>query len=196
MGNALSLPVEGVWISQVTSTEPHPLDRQMDGLRDRSEDAFRVVYEHLADDLVSFAYGMVSDRRTAEDIVQQAFVELVKGAPKIKGDGRALKAWMYRAVRFGCLDEYRRRTRRPERPVESLPEVVVADESIEHHLEPELEAALGQLTKRHRTAVLLRHVVGMSGEEIASVLKVSRRAAYSTLHRAEENLRQALGGPR
>lgn len=193
MGHAVSLPAEGVWISQVTSTEPHPLDRHMDGLRARSDDAFRAVYDLLADDLLSFAFGMVSDRKTAEDIVQQSFVELVKAAPKIKGDGRSLRAWLYRSVRFGCLDEYRRRSRRPERPTDELPETVSEDDPLEAHLAPELEAALSSLSRRHRTVVILRHVVGLSGEEIADVLETSRRAAYSTLHRAEENLRKALG---
>lgn len=193
MGHSISLPVEGVWISQVTPTDTHPLDRHMDGVRARSDEAFRHVYEHLVDDLVSFAFGMVSDRRTAEDIVQQSFVELVRGAPKIKGDGRSLRAWLFRSVRFGCLDEYRRRSRRPERPVDEVPEVAVEDDPLEAQLAPELEAALGELTRRHRTVVILRHVVGMSGEEIADVLKVSRRAAYSTLHRAEENLRRSMG---
>lgn len=113
---SLALAIEAVWIGRISDTSPHSLDVWMDGVRARSDDAFRHVYEATADGLVSLAFGMVGDRRTAEDIVQQSFVELVKAAPRVRGDGRALRAWLYKSVGYGCLDEYRRRLRRPEVP--------------------------------------------------------------------------------
>ena len=186
------LPVWWVWAIGSPKAAPHPLDGHVDGIRTGAEDDFRAVYEATVDDLVSFAFGMVSDRRTAEDVVQQTFVELVRAAPRIKGDGSALRAWLFRSVRFGCLDEYRRRSRRPEIPHRDLPEHHFEEDHFHEHLEPELEAALESLSKRHRTAVLLRHVAGLSGEEIADVLGTSTKAAYSVVARAEERLRRAL----
>lgn len=191
---AIDLPERGGWITRLTETSVHPLDRWVEGVRNRNDVAFRAVYDATADDLASFAFGMVSDRRTAEDIVQESFVELVRAAPKIKGDGAALRAWLFKSVRYGCLDEYRRRVRRPEIPQEELPETPIDQDPLAEHLAPELEAALNSLSKRHRTVVLLRHVVGLDGEEIATVLGTSRRAAYAVLSRAETKLREALGG--
>ena len=193
---ALALPVEGVWMTRLTEAAPHPLDSHVDGIRNRSDDSFRAVYNHLVNDLVSFAFGMLSDRKTAEDVVQQAFVELVKSAHKLKGDGDALRAWLYKAVRFGCLDEYRRRSRHPEIPHDSLPDQAVSADPLADHLAPEVEAALLSLNKRQRSAVLLRHVAGLSGEEIAKVLGVTRKAAYGTISRGEARLRAALDGDR
>lgn len=193
---ALALPVEGVWMTRLTEAVAHPLDSHAEGIRNRSEDAFRAVYEHLVDDLVSFAFGMLSDRKTAEDVVQQSFVELVKGGDRLKGDGKALRAWLFRSVRFGCLDEYRRRSRRPEIPHDSLPDQPVSIDPLANHLAPEVETALLSLNKRQRSAVLLRHVAGLSGEEIAKVLGVSRKAAYGTISRGEARLRAALDGER
>ena len=190
----VALPTKGVWITRLTETDPHPLDIHVEGIRNRSDEAFRAVYDAMADDLVSFAFAMLSDRRTAEDIVQQAFVELVKGAPKIKGDGRSLRSWLFKSVRFGCLDEYRRRSRRPEIPHADLPDTPVTPDPPANHLDPDLEDALGALSKRHRTVVLLRHVVGLSGEEIAEVIGTTRRAAYAVLNRAEAKLKAALDG--
>ena len=196
MSSTLLLPAKGVWISRLTEADSHPLDAHVEGVKALSDDAFRAVYLALVDDLVSFAFGMVSDRRTAEDIVQQAFVELVKAAPKIRGDGAALRAWLFRSVRFGCMDEYRRRSRRPEMPVDRLPDHADSASELDSQLDPALEQALNALTKRHRTVVLLRHVAGLSGEEIADVIGSTRRAAYAVLSRAEANLRDALGeGP-
>ena len=192
MATAYASATKGVWITSLTEKSSHPLDEHVDGVRGLSEEAFRAVYHALVDDLVSFAFGMVSDRRTAEDIVQQSFTELVKAAPKLKGGGRSLKAWLYRSVRFGCMDEYRRRGRRPEIPVDQLPDTPDPVDRLDSHLDADLERALGALNKRQRTVIILRHVTGLSGEEIAEVIGSSRRAAYAVLARAEAKLRSLL----
>lgn len=195
MSSSHILPAQGVRITRLTETAPHPLDGYVDGIRTRSDVAFRAVHDAMVDDLVSFAFGMLSDRQTAEDVVQQSFVELVNAAPKIKGDGRSLRAWLYRSVRFGCLDEYRRRSRRPEIPHETLTDTASETDPLQNHLDPKLEAALNSLGKRQRTVVLLKHVVGLSGDEIANIIGSSRRATYAVVARAEDNLRAALGVP-
>ena len=192
--NTINIPVQGVRITGLTGTVPHPLDAHVAGIRTRSETAFRAVYDATADDLTSFAFGMLSDRKTAEDVVQQAFLELVKSAHKIKGDGPALRSWLFKSVRFGCLDEYRRRSRRPEIPHEVIPDLQVAADPLADHLDPTVEAALKELSKRHRTVVLLRHVVGLTPDEIATVIGSSRRATYAVLSRAEVRLRNILDG--
>jgi len=190
----INLPVQGVRITGLTETVPHPLDAYVAGIRTRSNPAFRAVYDAMADELTSFAFGMLSDRKTAEDVVQQAFLELVKSAHKIKGDGRALRSWLYRSVRFGCLDEYRRRSRRPEIPHEVIPDSQMPADPLADQLDPTLENALNELNKRHRTVVLLRHVVGLTPDEIATVIGSSRRATYAVLSRAEDRLRKILDG--
>ncbi|MCI0426249.1 MAG: RNA polymerase sigma factor [Actinobacteria bacterium] len=194
MSYAISLP--GVRISQLTDAGTHPLDVHVVGIRARSETAFRAVYDALVDDLVSFAYAMLNDRRTAEDVVQQTFVELVEVAHKIRGDGRSLRAWLFKSVRFGCLDEYRRRSRRPEIPHGSVPEAPMTHDPLADHLDPVLEQALKDLSSRQRTAIVLRHVVGLTPEEIAAIIGTTRKATYSVLARAEKSLRERLGGAR
>jgi len=171
------------------------LDEWVDGIRARSEAAFHAVYTSMANDLVSFAIGMLGDRRAAEDAVQQAFLELVKAAPGIRGDGRSLRSWLYRSVRFGCLDELRRRKRRPEIPTDELPEPAHSPPAAEG-LDPGLESALSELSDRQRSLVVMRHVVGLSGQEIAKVTRSNRTAVYAALGRAERRLRTLLDADR
>lgn len=167
------------------------LDQWADGIRERSESAFHAVYTSMANDLVSFAIGMLGDRRAAEDAVQQAFLELVRSSTRFRGDGRSLRAWLYRSVRYGCLDELRRRRRKPESPIDAVPEPAgMSDPDL--GLDPTLEAALGQLGDRQRSMVLLRHVVGLSPDEIARVVQSNRTAVYAALGRAERRLRKLL----
>jgi len=172
------------------------LDDWVDGIRHRSEASFRAVYESMANDLASFAIGFLRDRKAAEDAVQQAFLELVKAAHTIEGDGRSLKAWLYRSVRFTCLDELRRRRRKPvDLGAEDGDHPPILVDPTEQMLTPEVETALATLSERQRTLVLLRHVVELSGEEIADVMEMSRTAVYAALGRAEKRLRVLLDAP-
>lgn len=166
----------------------------MNGIRTRSDAAFATAYRLTADPLASFANGMVRDVPFAEDAVQQAFLELVQAAPTIKGDGRSLRAWLFRSVRFTCLDELRRRARRPEKLAATVPEVgVEAEIPAGFETDPELSRAMGRLSERQRTLLVLRHVVGMSGNEIADVVGGNRVAVYAAIRRAEQHLRTLLG---
>lgn len=167
------------------------LDALLPGVRRLASSAFYSVYELMADSLNTFAYGYLRDRGAAEDAVQQAFLELVKAAGDIRGNGRSLRAWLYRSVRFTCLDELRRRSRRPETPIAQLPEPPVEDH-LDLGLDSDLEAALGQLTPRQRSIVYLRHVEGMSGAEVGEVLGINRAAAFAAGSRAERRLRSLL----
>ena len=169
------------------------LDEIMSGIRSRSETAFATAYEHTADQLASFANGMLHDRGFAEDAVQQAFLELVHAAPTVRGDGRALRAWLFQSVRFTCLDEIRRRARRREHLAAEVPDV-----GVEPELPPgfdadaDLEAAMAELTPEHQELLVLKHVVGMDGNEVAGVVGRNRAAVYAATRRAERRLRDLL----
>ncbi len=166
------------------------LDVLVDGIRERSEGAFSAVYQLTASGLASFAYGMLSDRQAAEDAVQQAFLELTSAAPGLRGQGRSLRAWLFRSVRYNCLDELRRRSRRPEDATAEPPDTGVTDDIVMP--DPELQRALAALTERQRTIVVLRHVVGLTPEEMARVLGTNRTAIYAAAARAERRLRHLL----
>ncbi len=167
------------------------LDPLVAGVVQRDNQAFTQLYDLLANPLGAFAFRLVRDRQAAEDAVQQAFIELANAASDFLGDGRSLQAWMYKSVRFTCLDELRRRSRRPEVPTEVLPEAPHRIPDSEPYT-AELAAAIASLPKRQQILLDLRHVHGFSGDEIADVMSVTRPAAYAALSRAEKSLRRAF----
>lgn len=150
------------------------------------------MYDHTASDLLSFANGMLRNRAAAEDIVQQAFLELVAAAPSFRGRGEALRVWLFKSVRFRCLDQLRRASAR-EIPTDRIPDTGVTDDPV-LGVDPHVLEALDGLSERQRSMVLMRHVVGMSGAEIASVVGLNRAAVYAVVRRAEQKLRSALAG--
>jgi RNA polymerase sigma-70 factor (ECF subfamily) len=160
----------------------------VDGIRDRADAAFAEVHRVLASDLVSFANGMVRDRHAAEDVVQQAFLDLARTAHRFRGDGRALIAWLYRTVRRRSLDELRRRRRHPDVMLD--PVDPAGNDDADHSV----EEALGLLSPSDREFVVLRHVVGLHADEVAAITGRSRSAVYAATTRAEERLREILEG--
>ena len=173
--------------------DPSDLDHLVDGIRERSEKAFSDLHRAMANGLMTHAFGMLRDRQAAEDAVQQAFLELARTAPSFRGDGRALRSWLYRAVRFNCLDEVRRRKRRPEVPTEILPESEAHGTGLDMNLDPDLEDALRQLTELQRNVIILKHVLEFTGDEIADILDTNRAAVYASAARAERKLKKLLG---
>lgn len=167
------------------------LDSLVEGVVAGMNHAFHRVYDLLADRLFSFALRRLRDRGAAEDAVQQAFLELARTSSNFRGDGRSLRAWLYASVRFRCADEHRRRSRRPERPTAHLPETATT-EPVDRWLSAELTAAMRSLTERQSLMLELRHVDGLSGQEIADLLNMKRPAAYAAIDRAEASLRKAF----
>lgn len=168
------------------------LDEMVAGIVAGSNEAFHRVYHLLAGQLAGFAFRQLGDRGAAEDTVQQAFLELARTSGDFRGDGRGLRSWLYASVRFRCADEHRRRARRPERPTDTLPDAA-ALEPVDNELSPELVSALQTLNPRQRDMIELRHIDGLSGQEIANVLGMLRPAAYAALDRAEAALRKEFG---
>ena len=149
--------------------------------------AFTELYELMAERLFRFAYRMLHDRGAAEDAVQHAYLELVRARPQLEEE-RSLEAWLFKSVRFTCLDEIRRRSRRPEIPSDQLPEERTDDVIV--LIDPELEKALSVLTPEQQEVLHLKHVEGYDGAEIAEIVGSNRTAVYAMAARAEARLRK------
>jgi RNA polymerase sigma-70 factor (ECF subfamily) len=136
----------------------------------------------------------------ALDATQEALIAIVRGLHHF--DGRAsFGTWSYRVATNACLDELRRRRRRPD---PGLPDVERShdagdagrpelDESVSARLD--VDAALAQLPAEFRAAVVLRDVCGLDYAEIAEVLDVPAGTVRSRIARGRGLLAKQLGNP-
>ena len=137
----------------------------------------------------------------ALDATQEALIAIVKGLPRF--DGRAkFTTWAYRVTTNACLDELRRRARRPD---PGLPEHEHLDdrflggsasldpaETVSNRLD--IDAGLAALPEDFRTAVVLRDVAGLDYAEIATALDLAPGTVRSRIARGRSRLADSLFG--
>lgn len=160
-------------------------------------DAFERTYVLTIGLVASVANGILRDRRIAEDVAQEAYLRLARSSAGLRDlDGRALRAWLVSTTRNAAIDHVRRASSRREEATEAPPEQVARDETARAAVdgEPELDAALAALPIDQREALVLFHVGGLSGAEVARAIGKSRAATYTTIRRAERAMRSALDG--
>jgi RNA polymerase sigma-70 factor (ECF subfamily) len=141
----------------------------------------------------TLAYRYLSDHIEAEDIVQEAFLRLIKSASRYQPTA-SFRTYFGKIVVRLCLD-----FRSKKHPVyyEALPENADAAKSAEAHIQDkeaaaEIRRALMDLPPTQRMAFLLRHLEGFSYSEIAEAMDISPKAVDSLLQRGRQTLSTRL----
>jgi RNA polymerase sigma-70 factor (ECF subfamily) len=165
-------------------------------LIERAQGGDREAYERLArasvDRLYAIAYQITRDPDRADDAVQQALVEMWRDLPSLRDPSR-FEAWTYRLVTRACLADLRRRRRANVRAL-SPDEVLAASMDLAGHVarRDQLERAVATLSPDYRAVIVLRHLAGLSIDELADVLSIPRGTVASRLHHATRALRAAI----
>lgn len=164
---------------------------------------------------------LLGDDADALDATQDALLAAVKALGRF--DGRsAFTTWLYRIATNTCIDELRRRRRRPATSLEALggddlwyapPGAGLWDGSAGATrragagdadgrdpgelaaLRTDLDAALRALPAEFRTAVVLRDVCDLPYEEIAAILEVPAGTVRSRIARGRAALAARWGMP-
>ncbi len=129
----------------------------------------------------------------AADACQEAVMAIVRGLPRF--DGRSsFRTWSYRVATNACLDELRRRSRRPlslvndhERP-DDAPSL---DQQVADRVT--LDELWLRIPEEFRAPVVLRDVLGMDYGEIAEVLSIPPGTVRSRIARGRRHLAGHLG---
>ncbi len=173
------------------------LDLHVEGLLRGDEAAFEAVYDLTSGLMASVANGMLGSHALAEEVVQDVYFRLAMNTGAIrKAEGRSVRAWLLRAVRNRCLDLRASAAQRMETTTAVMVEAPAprsdVDELLDQDMSPGLRDALAELTEDQRTALVLTHVAGLSGFEVADIMGRNRAAVYSLLRRAERSTKKRL----
>ena len=172
------------------------------------EAAYRELIRRYERPLFSLLYRMVRDRELAEDLAQETFIKALNAIESYRPEYK-FSSWIFKIANNAAIDHLRRReldTLSLEgSPHAETPEAVEATalqigdrqesplDAVEaRELGGQIEEAIAQLRPEYRSCILLRHVEGRAYEEIAEILGLPLGTVKTYIHRARNELRQAL----
>ena len=145
------------------------------------------------------AFHYTGNSEDARDLAQEIFIRIYRHLD-LCGDEGMFVPWMIRISRNACIDHLRRKKARPA-PVD-----VAVDEMVhlqapglnpEEHSMAEarrqvIHLAFRKLTALNREVILLREILGLPLEEIASMLKIPLGTVKSRINRARIELAERV----
>jgi RNA polymerase sigma-70 factor (sigma-E family) len=154
--------------------------------------ALTLLHERHYGELVRLATALLDQRASAEEVVQQAYVDVLRRWDTARRADDVV-SYLRRAVVNGARDRLRRRrTRRLYVAPHAVPEPGPEDEYLRRDEHRAVLAALQALPGRQREVLVLRHLLGLSEAETAATLGISTSAAKSAAHRGIASLRTEL----
>ena len=175
--------------SGLAQPDPAVLRRAQRG----DEKAFAVLvhsYERL---VFTYVFRLIDDRRVAEDITQDVFLNVFRGLPGFNARS-AFTTWLFQIAKNRVVDELRAIERRPH-PVnidEIVPPTLVEARFDQSEPIGAMWEAVAGLNVEMRAAMLLRDIVGLSYEEIADSLGITIATVKWRIFKARESVQATL----
>lgn len=167
--------------------------------------AFKDIVDKYKKKVYYIAYQMTGNHSDADDVAQEAFIKAYRRLGQFKGRSN-FYTWFYRILINCCMDELRRRKRRPELDLdESLDmdryaadaagkgrTLDAAREAEADELRGAVAEALESIPAKQRMALVLHEFEKMPHGDIARVMKCSEGTVRSRLHYARLRMQQKL----
>lgn len=142
----------------------------------------------------TIACRFLGDRSEAEDVAQEAFLKILKAAPRYRPSA-AFRTYLIRVTSRLCIDRGRKM-----HPVytDSVPDSpaagrTAAQDAARTERDRAIRSALDALPPSQRMAVVLRYFEDMSYRDISQAMDITEKAVERLLARARTSLREPLG---
>lgn len=152
-------------------------------------DALDYLYARHADDVLKFVQSIVRNRHDAEDVTQEVFTKLMRAIQKYEEREVPFAAWITRVARNAALDHVRARR---QIPVEEVRISQNGDQQATFETLYAFKSALAALPESQRQVLVLRHIGGLSPNEIADRLGKSEASIQGLHHRGRAALKLSL----
>lgn len=156
------------------------------------EEVFRLYYKRLR----FFAYQLLHDTESAEDVVQEAFIVYWKERKGLSAHDKVVKSFLYSTVKFIALKHIRHQkvieSHFLNSPFSDLQEEQITENMIRAEVVKEIHVALGALPKSCREIFRLGYFEGYTNSKIADVLDISINTVKTQKQRGFKILRNIL----
>lgn len=190
----------------------------LEGLRLGDEAAFAALLRRYQAPMLRLALMYVQSREAAEDVLQETWIGVVRGAERFEGRS-SVKTWLFRILVNRAKSKGVAERRHvpvpdlaggdpgdgpavgPERfssgawsvpptPWEGLPE----ERLLSGEVRRLIDEAVGRLPAQQREVITLRDLQGLTSAEACQILGISEANQRVLLHRARSKVRASLEG--
>jgi RNA polymerase sigma-70 factor, ECF subfamily len=154
------------------------------------KDAFRYIVERYQAEAMGHAWAILADREDACDAVQDAFLDAYQALGRFEMT-RQFYPWFYTILRNRC---FKLVARHKKTVALSLDDVLILAPVSEVTAEDRisLEQGLLELSPAERELLTLKHLDGLSYDELAERLEIPKGTVMSRLFHARKRLREKL----
>ena len=180
-----------------TAADRELMDRVVAG----DELAFQDLYRRLSPGLFSMVYQILQDQKEAEDVLQEAFVQMWKKASTYDDQRSALFTWAVMISRNKAIDRLRGRQRRARLVEDATPELSAASADFESGADvlssqsderKRIRGALSALPALQREAIELAFFSDMTQAEVSAKLSEPLGTVKARIRRGLLTLRDVL----
>jgi RNA polymerase sigma-70 factor, ECF subfamily len=162
-----------------------------------SQSAVGKIYAREKDQLRAMAHRIVHDRSRAEDVIHDAFAQILRYAKNFDPARGSARGWIYAIVRNTALKMQQKARREVALEDDTLNAICAREQSIPNPASciPDsmtLRTMLDQLEPRRRASLLLAIVDGRTHEEIAEYLRVPVGTVKAWIRRELVAMRRQL----
>lgn len=173
-------------ILEAAQTSHDPLTRARAG----DQDAFAEIVGAHESMVYSLALHFGNDRGRAEEIAQDAFLQLYRHLDSIESPSH-LVHWLRQVTVRRCIDLGRRKHGHAV-PLDAV-DLPVHDRPGDPFLSRRLRELVADLPEKQRAVLLLRYQEDLDPSEICTIVGLPVNTVKSHLHRALQSLRRSLG---
>jgi RNA polymerase sigma-70 factor (ECF subfamily) len=168
-------------------------------LRRGDENVFQLIFERHHRFVFRFLYGMVGERRLAEELTQETFMQAYKNIRSLREEAKLL-SWLCGIARHVALHSLRSRPGKnqwigiDDQEVAELKDAQLTPEKrmLNTELKAVIHDALAALDEDKRVVFILKVLQQLSYEEIAEVTGFSIPKLKTDLHRAKAHMRRLI----
>ncbi len=151
--------------------------------------ALEALYDALADDVHGLALWRTGSAADAADVVQEVFVRLAQAGQALRRV-RDPRGWVRTMAHRAAVDVHRKRSRRGEEPIETVPFLEAPQVAPERRLDAErVSELLHELPAKQREALYLHVHAGCTFAEVGRATGVPTFTAASRCRLALKKLR-------
>ncbi len=162
------------------------------------ENALALLYDRYGRSAYSLAYRILGDAHSAEDVVQEAFLNVWRMAGSFSHRRGEARSWLLSVVHHRAIDAWRRRRSRPTTtPVLEYNEPVAETEAVWQQVANSIDyetikRAMNKLPNEQREVIAMAYFDGYTHREIAEVTKIPLGTVKGRIRRGMDKLRNLL----